>query len=286
MKKQTVTILFILLFVSTMLVIEGCAHSRHHGRSRGKLSGATRQAADDSEETQEKRKAVKRQNDSLRSAHPYRIFYNRFHDYHDEVESTFSWICDSSSGVTSGFDLSLTNGLLMNEDFYGISGTSLALWRYDTNNRHRIDIHGSVYSAPVQETSALSKAIKGGVFLLSAKMDLNLYTTPSHTFMGQYFIFGIGYNYMLWSYVNPVVVDSDSPGGGYNINNDALEGIELYTGAGLHLVQTRFLNLGVELTPGVIFWLGPTAEGFENDVFRPFWYTRLDFKLGVPVLRR
>ena len=158
-----------------------------------------------------------------------------------------------------------------------MSGVSLALWRHYPKDRIRIDIHGSIHGAPVQETSSLSEALDGGVVLLGLKLDFNFYTTPSHTFIGQYFIFGIGYTYMQWHYANEVVMDYDI------IENDALDGLELYTGAGIHLIQTRFLNLGAELTPGVIFWLGRTAEGFDNDVFKPFWYIRLDFKLSIPL---
>ncbi len=286
MKQRSLSVQYVLLFVLIVLFIQGCAHMKSTGRSRGKLSGATKQATNDSDEARKRRQAVKRRNDSLRAVHPYRVPYNRFHRHRPGCECTFIRTNEPDSGITSGFDLSIRQGLLQNKDFYGVSGMSVAWWRHHTKKRIRIDIHGSILSAPVQQTSSLSESLDGGVLLLKLQTDVNVYTTPSHTFIGQYFIFGIGYTYMQWHYANEVVVPSETGTGEDLINNDALDGLELYTGVGLHLMQTRILNLGVELTPGVIFWLGQTAEGFDNDVFRPFWYTRLDFKLGIPLSRQ
>jgi len=197
--------LYVFLFVLVVFFIQGCAHTRNSGRSRGKLSAATKQAADDSEEARKRRRAAKRYNDSLRTVHPYRIPYNRFRRCRPRTEVTYIRMDRPAQGITSGFDLSVTQGLLQNKDFYGVSGMSLALWRHHKKERVRIDIHGSIHTAPIQKTRSLSEALDGGALLLGLKSDINVYTTPPHTFIGQYFIFGIGYTYMQWRYANYVV---------------------------------------------------------------------------------
>ena len=92
---------------------------------------------------------------------------------------------------------------------------------------------------------------------------------------------------MFWEYKNPILADVydefDNVIDTEKIYMDDLGGIELYGGLGLNLVQTRGFQFGVELSPGVIFWWFETVEGFDNDVFDPFLYTKLtmvfNFKL-------
>ena len=63
------------------------------------------------------------------------------------------------------------------------------------------------------------------------------------------------------------------------ISSDGLSGFEIYAGLGLNVVQTDGFQLGAEALPGLIAWGGETSEGFDNDVFHTFYYTKLKFFL-------
>ena len=97
--------------------------------------------------------------------------------------------------------------------------------------------------------------------------------------MGLYLCAGLGYTYMRWSYKNPFQAMAYGEYGDElgmdTISSDGLSGFELYTGLGLNLVQTEGFQLGAEALPGLIIWGGETSEGFDNDVFDTFYYTKL-----------
>ena len=169
-------------------------------------------------------------------------------------------------------------GLLKEEDFFGLNHFNLAIGTYPAD-KHYVELTAGISRAPLQETSLLSESLDGGVILLQLSLAYKYYTTPRHTFMGLYLCAGIGYTYMTWSYKNPFqAMAYDEYGnelGMETISSDGLSGFEIYGGLGVNLIQYNRFQIGAEVLPGVILWGGETSEGFDNDVFANFQYTKL-----------
>jgi hypothetical protein len=177
-------------------------------------------------------------------------------------------------------------GLLKQDDYYGLNHFTARLGGYGSK-RFYLAISGGIGWAPIQHTSDLRASLKKNVVLLNVGLLLKYYTTPGHTFLGHYFLFGLNYNHLFWEYKNPISVDYYDEFGEVvdtqTLHMDDLSGIEFYGGLGFNLVQTRGFQFGAELSPGIIFWWPETTAGFENDVFDPFLYIKFsivaNFKL-------
>jgi len=146
-----------------------------------------------------------------------------------------------------------------------------------------MEFNGGCAWAPIQHTSVLKQSLDGGITLLNLGLIYRWFSTPEHTFLGQYFTLGLKYNYMIWSYKNPIWADTYDDWGNVTgtekITYDRLSGFEFFSGIGFHILQVEEIQIGGEFSPGVIFWFGETSEGFENDVFSTFWYVK--FKVLV-----
>ena len=188
-----------------------------------------------------------------------------------DVESNLNW-----------FTLSGGTGLLKKDDFFGLNHASLALGAYAAQ-RHYFEVYAGISWAPVQETSMLSESLDGGVTLLQIGAGYKFYATPRHTFLGLYLCAGLGYAYMRWSYKNPFEAMAYDENGNElgmdTISGDGLSGFEMFAGLGVNLVQSKNFQLGAEVLPGLITWGGETSEGFNNDVFDTFYYTKLKLSL-------
>lgn len=175
-------------------------------------------------------------------------------------------------------------GLLKQDDFFGLNHFNLAIGTFPAE-KHYLELAAGFSWAPVQETSLLSQSLDGGVILFHIGLGYNYYFTPEHTFMGIYLCAGLGYAYMRWSYKNPFeAMAYDENGnelGMETISSDGLSGFELYTGFGLNLVQTEGFQFGAKVLPGLIAWGGETSEGFDNDVFDTFYYTKLKLFIRI-----
>jgi hypothetical protein len=71
---------------------------------------------------------------------------------------------------------------------------------------------------------------------------------------------------MWWEYENEIYTSD-----GAVIRNDSLEGCELHAGLGVNLFESNGTQVAIEALPSVIYWLPQTTEGFDNDVFGPFY---------------
>ena len=162
--------------------------------------------------------------------------------------------------------LSGGSGLVDQTTYYGLSNATLRIG-VNVDESTRIEFEGWVGWSPIQTTSQLSHSIDG-ITILGAGIRGSWYLTPPYTFLGVYLFGGAGYNYMMWSYKNALTSE------GSTINNDAIDGVDLYAGVGVNIVQTKNFQLGFEARPGVGVWIGPTSQGFDNDVFSPLWYVK------------
>ncbi len=136
---------------------------------------------------------------------------------------------------------------------------------------------GGVGWSGVRQSAAIATSVKGEMISLHTGLQLDLFTTPRHTLLGQYFMVGAGLERMAWSYRNIITVN------GTPVGEDALYGVDLAGGIGLDILQSRSLQLGGELRPGVMIWLPDTEGGFANDLFAPTPYLRLALTLGFRI---
>lgn len=264
--RLKVTVLFLSLSI-VLLSLQSCSSS---GKTRrGKLSDAMEKASDDYEDE----RVVETEDE------PWYEEGEEFDDY-DSGEGDVSFDTLSSEISKSfkngtAFCLMGGTGLLHRDDFYGLNNFNISYGGY-FSEYHRAEFFAGFGIAPIQKTSDLDKSLKDGVFILNAGFNYKRFMTPRYTFLGQYFSFGIAINYMFWSYKNAIITQ-----GGEEIGSDSIGGLELFTGLGVHLIQTRYFQIGGEMLPGVILWSDDTEEGFENDVFGPFWLVKFRFTLSI-----
>lgn len=169
-----------------------------------------------------------------------------------------------------------TRGLAWTEDFSGISGIGFGLSTV-REDYGRVDLQFTYAYSPLETISDLNSRIDGGVNIFSFGIDYNAFTTPEHTFIGQYFTAGLAYNNMAWKYTEPVEIEDT------RVSRDALSGAELYVGVGLNFAQFEWLRLGLELTPGYIIWLGGSNRGFERESFDRFYNLKLSARAAIRI---
>lgn len=265
----------LLFFIGSILFLQGCCSTPLYKR-RGKLSDAMEKASD---EYKGERK-VSKIDDYISNKNDYhRINKYKYLDNKEEEKNNITdvnGIIESDEGTM--FSMTGGSGLIKGDDFYGLNHINLSFGGY-FEEHHRGELFIGFGWTPIRETSELDKSLDEGVFLLNAGFAYKYFTTSRHTFLGQYFIFGLAFNHMFWRYKNPIIVED-----GLSIRSDNLEGIEFFTGLGVHLAQTQYFQIGAEVLPGVIFWDMYTSKGFDNDVFGPFWM--LKFKITLSLLSK
>lgn len=172
---------------------------------------------------------------------------------------------DQKSENDSFFGFSGGLGLIKGNDFYEMTHVNIYIGNY-INEQSRFELVLGGAWAPIQETSDLDKSLGDGVFILNLGVDYKFFATRRHTFLSPYLIIGAAYRVMYWRYENPVVTAD-----GETIYRDYMEGYEIHAGLGLHLAQTKRFQVGGEIVPSAIFWEPTTSNGFDNDVFGPFY---------------
>ena len=284
MFKKTLFILsYVILILLLMNFFSSCFSTSHH--RRGKLSDAMEKASDESED---------REVDTEPDHEP-----EYYYEEEDDEEYVYQSFSDDTStqgyeqrhpevidteleSSPTWFSLKGGTGIIKGKNFFGFNHFNIALGKFPIP-QHRIEFNAGFALAPLQQTSILKKSLDGGVTLLNLGFNYKWFTTLQHTFMGQYFSFGLKYNYMIWKYKNPILADTYDEWGNVTgtekITYDRLSGFEFYSGVGFHVLQVEAIQIGGEIAPGVIFWFGETSEGFENDVFSTFWYMK--FKVLV-----
>ena len=166
---------------------------------------------------------------------------------------------DSVVGFSGGV------GLIKGDNFYEMTNLNFFFGSYlDENTRMEFNVGGGW--ASVDRTNELDNSIDDGVFLISMGFDYK------HLLFGRrhkntpYLILGAAYKRMWWEYENEIYTSD-----GAVIWNDSLEGCELHAGLGLNLFESNGTQMAIEALPSVIYWLPQTTEGFDNDVFGPFY---------------
>ncbi len=255
--------LFPIFLLLAALFLVGCASS---GRTHGSLSEAMDRASrEDPEDRHMESEADDGDDPSW--------FFEEDKDSDEKGDSDSVSPLDSIP-TASQFAISIGNGAITSEKFTGFRGVGIE-YSLLTQEKFRIDFEFEIYQAPIQETSGLNQSLKGGVFLFNFGVDLNFFTTPEHTFFGNYFFIGGGLSLLSWEYQHPIYLEHDYDT--ERITSDSVPGIDLHAGVGINVMQTDFLRIGAEVMPGILLWNPETTEGFTNDVFKPFAYIKVNF---------
>jgi len=181
------------------------------------------------------------------------------------------------------------SGMLFLGSTYGINSGEFLIGSRSETSAQGLTL-GFAYS-PLQQIdeteyrdSTFEQSLSGGVFLLNAGLDVRLNPQWKYGYFCPYFIIGGKLNMMFWDYKNaieaPVYNDEGYQTGTEMVRHDFMVGLELYTGIGINIVHNQKFELGVECQPGAIIWMPGTYQGFDNDVFPTFTYTKFGLHLN------
>ncbi|MBN2857459.1 MAG: hypothetical protein JXN63_03570 [Candidatus Delongbacteria bacterium] len=189
--------------------------------------------------------------------------------------------------------LKFGTGVLSTKSFYGVTSFAFTGNQF-VGERNSLSFDIGLEYSPLQTTQTaefvpeedkIVKALDGGVITLFAGMDYRYYTTPKHTFIGNYFSAGAGVKSMFWSYKNPIEIREYDEYGNYTgtetISGDQLWGFDINAALGLNYIQFKHFSLGIEFNPRITIWGFNTYEGFSNDMFYPFLYLKTNFNLMI-----
>ncbi|MDH3974746.1 MAG: hypothetical protein OEV42_10755 [Deltaproteobacteria bacterium] len=174
----------------------------------------------------------------------------------------------SGNGEGAVFSISGDSAAINGKKFNDLNNINLSVGGYlDEFNRLEFLVGYGQTAASLD--SYLADSLDGNINLLTYGFSYKRYMTPRHTFLGQYFLFGMAMNDMYWTYKNAITAAD-----GETITSDSISGLELFAGLGFNLAQTKNLHIGGEIVPSMISWERHTRHGFENDVFDTFWMTK------------
>jgi len=216
----------------------------------------------------------------------------RRHNPDDDVRiegnlgKVFSSTEDSTSEIRLKIPLSLEfaggSGIVYNKDLFGYNHFTMTIAPFFKSGLY---LSTGLAQSPVQKTGHLASSLKNNVYMFNIGVGYRFYTTPSHTFLGNYLAIGANYTLMAWRYKNSIYVETYDDDGVLlekdEVFADALDGLELYCATGINLIQTKHFKIGGTITPGVILWYGTTMEGFTNDVFKPFGYLKFGINIQM-----
>jgi len=163
------------------------------------------------------------------------------------------------------------SGAATNAYFFRTGGFDLVLEAYNGSDQSARLVAGFHTMSVRDNGNLVSTAVEGEPVVLGFGGEYKFYETPETSFFGFYFLAGLQFNLMTWTYRNTVWENHENP-----IASDALGGMDIYPCLGARLLQTEPVILGLELRPGVKVWQDQTQEGYDNDLFHPVPYVRLD----------
>ena len=165
-------------------------------------------------------------------------------------------------------------------DYDGFKTFGLEISGYP-ESRFRLDLAGTYEGVNFTGEGLLGASLEDAIEL-NLDLTLRYYLTPDRTFVGIYPEFGLGTGTLFWDYAKPVTITED--GKSKTIDSDRVNYFSLFGGAGMSLVQTKYVHLGGNLIGGVRFYGWTTGSGLENDIIKPTGYAKalleLSFRVG------
>jgi hypothetical protein len=170
-------------------------------------------------------------------------------------------------------------GALGGRDYDGFGNVGLSFGGYP-QPRLRVEGTGTLGGLSFTNQSFLGQAFKDPV---EANLDVTVryYLTPDRTFMGLYPLAGLGTGTLFWDYAHPVTVIEN--GRTRTLDGDRINYFSVFGGAGVSLVQTRFVHVGGNLAGGARFYGWHTESGLKNDMLRTTGYVKAAIELTFRV---
>jgi hypothetical protein len=172
-------------------------------------------------------------------------------------------------------------GALGGRDYDGFAMGGLSFGGYP---QPQVRVDGT---ATIIDVNFTGEGLLGQTFQNAEELNLDVtvryYLTRDRTFMGIYPMAGLGTGTLFWDYASPVtVIENDAP---RTLSADQINYYSCFAGAGMSLMQTRFLHVGGNLSGGVRFYGWHTKSGLKNDMLRTTGYFKVLIELSFRVAR-
>ncbi len=172
-------------------------------------------------------------------------------------------------------------GALGGKSYDGFGTLGLSVGGYP-EPRLRVDGTGTINTTAFKDQALLGQAFKEPMEL-SLDVTARYYLTPDQTFLGLYPLAGVGTGTLFWDYAQPVTVVED--GAPKTLEDDRINYFSLFGGAGMSLMQTRYVHVGGNLVGGVRFYGWHTGSGLKNDLLKTTGYVKALIELSFRVAK-
>lgn len=287
MKTKHLHCCLLALLALLLIGLAGCA-SIGSRPSRGKVSEATRRAAQKENETEEER----------RSRTKNEVFTTGEDDEEDESGGTFlSGMLFSSGGSeepdarTPAQETDEEVAHLQRIVFGEVSHSSLAGDAIDG-----LDVYTVMWSAYVHSRSqgqvglyyargepGSQQYVRDGIdriYEVGAELGFRFYLREHDAQVSPYGIAGFHGGLLLWDYSNPVEIPQED-GSTNSISGDSVLVGTPYLGIGTSLIRSRMARVGLSATVGIRSPKEGTLRGFDNDLFVDVGEIRYNFDVGI-----
>jgi hypothetical protein len=172
-------------------------------------------------------------------------------------------------------------GALGGQDYDGFTTGGLEFGGYP---QPQVRVDGTV---TVNDVTFTNQGYLGQAFTEAGELNLDVtvryYLTRDQTFMGIYPLAGLGTGTLFWDYAKPVTVTEN--GADKTLADDRINYFSCFAGAGMSLMQTRFLHVGGNLSGGVRFYGWHTGSGLKNDMLKTTGYLKALIELTFRVAK-
>jgi hypothetical protein len=172
-------------------------------------------------------------------------------------------------------------GALGGQDYEGFTTGGLAFGGYP---QPQVRVDGT---ATFNDITFNHQRYLGQALTETGEMNLDVtvryYLTRDRTFMGIYPLAGLGTGTLFWDYAKPVTVTEN--GAPKTLTEDRINYFSFFGGAGMSLMQTRFVHVGGNLSGGVRFYGRHTESGLKNDMLKTTGYFKALIELSFRVAK-
>ncbi|MBN2628756.1 MAG: hypothetical protein JXA95_18985 [Spirochaetales bacterium] len=244
-------IIYIALTLLVFLALTACTTSSSH--NRGSLSGAMDKARDDYEGEREvpDEEDPWWENDEEDS---------RWGDNSDRDDSYGEDYTAAPIGDVPATFLIRTGSTLGSGPYFSSQERYELLLGWEENNM-ALDFFGGLVLLDTNTAHLVSESITDGAFILEAGAEFRYYPWESLQFFSPYAGGRFGGLFMMWTFRNALTSGDDT------ITSDAVGGAVMGAVAGVDIIRTESLRLGVQINPEAYLFSAETSEGFDNDVF-------------------
>ena len=172
-------------------------------------------------------------------------------------------------------------GALGGHDYDGFAAGGISFGGYP-QPQVRVDGTATIIGVNFTGEGLLGQAFRNAEEL-NLDVTVRYYLTKDKTFMGIYPLAGLGTGTLFWDYAKPVTVTEN--GAPRTLGDDRVNYFSFFGGAGMSLMQTRFLHVGGNVSGGVRLYGRQTQSGLKNDMLKTTGYFKALIELSFRVAR-